>query len=268
MSALGEGRKSRSRRALATLSLRFAGMLLLSGCWVSPAFTQPAGMATPASATDALAKEEFTEEDFAQFFGLIVDGKIAREKMSTRCAKEIVGFTFEGRDLLHEDGLVRIDYNQTKQARSVDGRALRSKHFNTSLGEWSGAVYKPLCPGLYAIAVDFATGDAGRGAAEDVWVHLYLRRRAEARPGTRIVSGLKTGRGAAGSGHLTLSLPLRTGDEVSTWSEGADGKKRLLRQITFTAWKMGHLEKYVEELDVEAFNRELPGLKDAKPPAK
>jgi hypothetical protein len=231
------------------------------------AAAQPADMPTPDSATDVLATEEFTDEDFAQFFGLIEDGKISRDKLATRCAKEIVGFTFAGKDLLHDGGLTRIDYNVTRQARSVDGRALRSRHFNTSLGEWSGAVYKPLCPGLYVVAVDFATGDAGRRSADDVYVHIYVRRKGEQRPGQRISSALKPGK-AVGSGHATLAVVLRTGDEVSTWSEGADNRKRLIRAITFTAYKIGHLEKFVEELDVDAFTAELTGLKEATPPAQ
>ncbi|MBM4197782.1 MAG: hypothetical protein FJ197_11960 [Gammaproteobacteria bacterium] len=247
----------------------FHGKRLAAGVWLLAAqglAAQPADMPVPSSAVDVLAREEFTEEDFAQFFGLIVDGRITRDKMATRCAREVVGFTFAGADLSHDGGLKRIDYNQTRQARSVDGRALRSRHFNVSLGEWSGAVYKPLCPGLYALSVDFVTADAGRGGATDTSVHVYLRRKGEARPGTRIVTALKPGK-QPGAGHASLVLPLRTFDEISTWSEGADGRRRLIRQVTFTAHKVDHLEKYVEELDVDAFNRELLELRDATPPA-
>jgi hypothetical protein len=246
---------------------QLAVFLLLATCVIQPAGAQPTGMAIPESATDVLAKEEFTDEDFAQFFGLIVDGKITREKMAARCAREIVGFTFAGKDLLHDGGLTRLDYNVTKQSRSVDGRALRSRHFNVSLGEWSGAVYRPLCPGLYTITVEFATGDAGRRAAEDVSVHLYLRRAGETRPGQRIITALKPGKGP-GTAQATLSLPLHTGDEISTWSEGAGDRPRLIRQVHFTAYKIAHLEKYVEALDVDAFTKEVNELKDAAPPPR
>jgi hypothetical protein len=244
---------------------RFLLAAFLGMGWIGPVYAQPADMPVPESATDVLAKEEFTEEDFAQFFGLIVDGRISRDKMAARCAREVIGFTYEGRDLRHEGGLQRVEYNRTRQARSVDGRALRSRHFNASLGEWSGAVYKPLCPGLYTLAVDFATSDAGRGGAGEVYLHLYLRRKDETRPGQRIVSAAKPGNGP-GSGHAMVSLPLRTGDEISTWSEGAGDRPRIISQVTFTAFKVAHIEKYVEELDVEAFTKDSAGAKDAPPP--
>jgi hypothetical protein len=61
-------------------------------------------------------------------------------------------------------------------------------------------------------------------------------------------------------------MPLHTGDEVSTYSEAVssvsdDGMKRRLEQVTFTAYKIGHLAKYVEEFDVDAWNAELEALK-------
>lgn len=67
---------------------------------------------------------------------------------------------------------------------------------------------------------------------------------------------------ARGSGHATVALPLHSGDEISTWSEarGAN-QKRLLEHVTFTAYKVVHLESYVEEIDMDAWTRDVVMLK-------
>ena len=104
---------------------KIAGALLLSLLVPSMVFPQ------------SFADEKFTDEDFAKFFGLIEDGKITVEKMNARCAEEIVGFTFAAADPVHEGGPQRVYYNETGMNGTVDGRSLRSRHFNLSLGEWT-----------------------------------------------------------------------------------------------------------------------------------
>ena len=214
----------------------------------------------------AFTEEEFTEDDFAQFFNLIVDGKISREKMGERCKEQSIGFTFSGKDLVHEGGPKRVFYNVSRENTSVDGRTLRAKHFNASFGEWTGAVFKPLCPGMWVISVDFSTApdsaDDEVKMADDVWLHLYVRRDEEDRPGMSVIKARTTGEGGRGNGHITIALPLHTGDEVSTYSEpiGAS-QKRILERVTITAYKTGHLEKYVKDFDVEAWNADLEALK-------
>ena len=215
----------------------------------------------------SLADEEFTDEDFAQFFGLIVDGKITKEKMNQRCEKEISGFTFTGKDLVHDGGLARVNYNETGLKASVDGRTLRSRHFNATFGEWTGAVFKPLCPGMWVISVDFSTAPGPAGVedeemADDVRLHLYVRRGDEDRPGTSVLQTRTAGEGRRGNGHMTIALPLRTGDEVSTYSEAiGPSQKRIIERVAFTAYKIGHLEKYVKDFDVEAWNTDLEALR-------
>ena len=218
------------------------------------------------AAAQSFADEEFTDDDFAQFFGLIVDGKITKEKMNKRCEKEIVGFTFTGKDLLHDGDLARVDYNETGLKASVDGRTLRSRHFNATFGEWTGAVFKPLCPGMWVISVDFSTApgsaDVEEKMADDVRLHLYVRRGEEDRPGTSVMQSRTAGEGLRGNGHLTIALPLHTGDEVSTYSEAiGTSRKRVLERVTFTAYKTGHLEKYVKDFDVDAWNADLEALR-------
>jgi len=194
-----------------------------------------------------MSNEEFTDDDFAKFFGLIEDGKISREKMVRRCVDEVVGFTFAGYDLVHSGERARIDYNQTRINGSVDGRVMRSRHFNVSFGEWTGSVFKPLCSGMWSIAIDF-------DATPNTRVGLYVRKPGEPRPGTLIV-GSRTG-------HLSLAMPLGTGDEVSTYSESVNDKNdRRIHAATFTAYKIGHIEKYMQEFDENAWNADLEALK-------
>jgi hypothetical protein len=212
-----------------------------------------------AQAQSAFTEEEFTEDDFAQFFSLIENGKISKEKMSTRCAEQHIGFTFAGADLSHEGAPQRIFYNVSRENTSIDGRTLRAKHANASFGEWTGAVFKPLCPGLYALSIDFSTADTNPDAAEEVYVHLFLRRPDEQRPGQKIISARKSGPG--GSGHTTLALTLNSGDEISTWSESKGDTPRTLEHITFTAYKVAHLENLVKEIDMDAWTSDIMKLK-------
>ena len=210
----------------------------------------------------AFTEEEFTEDDFAQFFSLIEGGKISKEKMSERCEDQSIGFTFAGKDIRHEGGPERIFYNVSRENTSVDGRTLRAKHSNASFGEWTGAVFKPLCPGLYSLSIDFSAANVGSEKAGDVNVHVYLKRSGEDRPGEKLVTASKNGPGHRGSGHATLALTLHSGDEISTWSEGTgDDPTRILESVTFTAYKVAHLENLVEEIDMDAWTKDVAMLK-------
>ena len=70
-------------------------------------------------------KESFTEDDFAQFFSLVKDGKIAAADISERCQTQGIGFTFVGTDITHDQDRQRIFYNVSKEDSSADGRTLR-----------------------------------------------------------------------------------------------------------------------------------------------
>ena len=227
-------------------------VIVISGFFAAPAV----------NGQSAFVEEEFTEDDFAQFFSLIVDGKISAENMRQRCAKQAIGFTFAGKDLRHEGGPQRIFYNRSREDTSIDGRTLRAKHFNASFGEWTGAVFKPLCPGMYSFSIDFTTDVADGVSTEEVFVHLHVKRAGEQRPGQKVVSAIKTGPGIRGSGHASLALPLHSGDEISTYSEATGPEKmRVLRSVTLTAYKAAHLEDYIEEIDMEAFSADIIKLK-------
>ena len=192
----------------------------------------------------SFAKESFTEDDFSQFFSLIEDGRIPADKIGERCRTQGIGFTFAGQAIEHTQDRQRIFYNLSREDSSVDGRTLRAKHFNASFGEWTGAVFKPLCPGMYLISVDFSPTPATQ-------IAIYLRRAGEERPGLRVVG--------SAHGHLTLALPLHSMDEVSTWSESATARK--IEQVTLTAVKVQHLEDYVTDIDMDLFTEEMTLLK-------
>ena len=211
-----------------------------------------------------MSQEEFTDDDFAQFFGLIEDGKITREKMNTRCEKKVAGSTFAGKNLRHESEPERIEYNETGLTGTVDKRALRSRHFNLAFGEWTGSVFKPLCAGIWIITVNFSTTDdptiASEKLADQVTVDIYLRQEGEARPGHSVMSA-KT-RGYGGNNQMTIALPLHTGDEISTWSEASgENQNRILDRVTFTTYKVGHAEKYMKAFDEKAWADDLTALK-------
>ena len=192
----------------------------------------------------SFAEESFTEDDFSHFFSLVENGKIAAADMSERCREQGIGFTFVGRDISHERAQQRIFYNVSREDSSADGRTLRAKHFNASFGEWTGSVFKPLCPGMYSIAVNFP-------ALDDAEVAIYLRKPGEERPGRRVLS--------SATGHLTLALPLHSMDEISTWTESA--APRVLEQVTFTAVKVQHLEAYIADVDMDQFTDDITLLK-------
>ena len=126
--------------------------------------------------TSLFAQESFTEDDFAQFFSLVQDGRIPAADMSERCREQGIGFTFVGRDIVHDQPAQRIFYNVSREDSSADGRTLRAKHFNASFGEWTGSVFKPLCPGMYTIAVDFPPLAEGE-------VAVFMRRPGRKDPG-------------------------------------------------------------------------------------
>lgn len=192
----------------------------------------------------SFAKESFTEDDFAQFFSLIENGVIPADKISERCRQQGIGFTFLGENIVHERERQRIFYNVSREDSSVDGRTLRAKHFNASFGEWTGSVFKPLCPGMYLISLDFI-------GPKNTTVALFLRQAGEQRPGRRVLG--------SSTGHFTLALPLHSMDEISTWTES--NGKATLDQVTFTAVKTQHLEDWVADVDMDLFTEETTLLK-------
>ncbi len=76
------------------------------------------GVGTVAAQTNS--EEEFTDEDFAQFFGLLVDGKISRQKLDARCAGKSLGFTFAAADFVQQGPPQRRCNPRTQLADRMD----------------------------------------------------------------------------------------------------------------------------------------------------
>ncbi len=203
---------------------------------------------------------DFEEEDFQQFFGLIEDGKITKEKLEARCATKEAGFTFAAKNLTHEGALERVDYNETKLDSSVDGRPLRSKFHNAAFGEWTGSTFKPICAGLYLISLNVTMAPSEAPRAGEVSVDIFLRRAGETRPGSRMATAYMAG-DSIKIGHATLVLALRTGDEVSTYSQSNEAdQKRVLKNASFSATKIAHIDDLIEEFDSDAWDADLAAL--------
>ncbi len=204
--------------------------------------------------------ETFTPDDFQKFYGLIEDGKITRDNLNSMCETRPLGFTVEARDVAPETNSARLYYNVSKQLGSIDGRAFRSRYFNASLGEWTGSVFKPICPGLYVFSLDF-TAQVSDKPANDVSMHLLLRRRGGDRPGKTIATAKKTTSSSRGGGYASVVLILGTGDEVSTFYElvRSDEDARL-QSVRLSVYKINHLEELVRDLDLEARDRDLKAL--------
>jgi hypothetical protein len=108
----------------------------------------------------------------------------------------------------------------------------------------------------------FSAVNAGNDNPGDIHVHLYLKRAEDDRPGQKIVTATKNSAGPRGNGHATLALTLNSGDEISTWSEGTgDNPTRILESVSFTAYKIVHLDDLVKEIDMDAWTKEVMMLK-------
>ncbi|MGI9308698.1 MAG: hypothetical protein ACR2P6_05520 [Gammaproteobacteria bacterium] len=220
-------------------------------------------MASLAVARSPLPKDnqEFTDEDFQKFFGLLEDGKISRDKMEQRCVAEILGFSFTGENLEHKGEAQRINYNKTGLDMTVDGRPFRSKYRSPSFGEWTGEVFKPICPGLYSFSVDFEVRLNDGVQPEDVSLQLYMQREGDTRPGLLVMEAHAAGSEDFAVGHAAVVLPMATGDELSTWSAIADGKgARTLSAVSISVYKVDHLPELTKAFDQEAWAAEMREL--------
>ena len=233
--------------------ISFITFLLLTGF----ALPSPAGEHRSPLPID---NQEFTDEDFEKFFGLLEDGKISLEKNEQRCAKEEIGFTFTGANLDHPATATLIDYNVTKLDMSADGRPFRSKYRNATFGEWTGQVFKPLCGGLYSFTVEYAVELTRRTNPRDVSIQIYLLREGDQRPGYMVMESSPSGTKEFATGQATVVLPMATGDELSTWSVSASGKRIKLQSVAISGYKVAHLPEMIRSFDQDAWASDMQAL--------
>jgi len=216
--------------------------------------------------------QEFTQEDFQHFFGLLEDGKISQEKMVEFCADEHNGFTFTGANIEHAGERQRIAHNVTALDMTVDGRPFRSQFRAPSFGEWTREVFKPLCPGLYSFTVSFEASLPRGSDPEDLSVQIFMQREGDTRPGLLLIEAHPSGARKFATGQTTVVVPMATGDEISSWTEIADGEsERVLKSVSITGYKIAHLPELVKPFDMKAWDqamRELGSRLGASVPAQ
>lgn len=205
--------------------------------------------------------QEFTDEDFQHFFGLIEDGGISAEKLAEFCADAHLGFTFVGKELVHEGPKQRIDYNVTALEMTIDGRPFRSKYRSPSFGEWTREVFKPICPGLYSFTVEFEVRLPKRGELQDVSVQIYLQREGDTRPGLLLREAHAGGTGSLATGQATVVVPMATGDEISTWTVIAGDKgSRELTTVAISGYKIAHLPELAKAFSMDGWDEDMRAL--------
>ncbi|MGY8963287.1 MAG: hypothetical protein ACKVKT_06995, partial [Rhodospirillales bacterium] len=112
-------------------------------------------------ATSSAQSVEDDEPDF-EFFSLIDDsGSVSADDIVKHCEDSPRALSVETRDLVHTTPHQRVWFS---------GRQITN--VNANPGEWTGAVYKPLCPGLYSFNVDYMTSAEEGATNGEVIVHL------------------------------------------------------------------------------------------------
>lgn len=199
--------------------------------------------------------ETFTEQDFDKFFGLIEDGKVTADKLNAMCDGRPLGFTVEAKDAVYDGA--RINFNVSQQLGSVDGRSFRSRYHNASLGEWTGSVFKPLCPGLYVITLDILVGQS---PPSEINAQIVLRRPGDQTPGL-VMTAAQITDGTRRTGHGAVTLALGTGDEVSALLASPMGTGELvIGQAALTVAKIAHLGDLIKDFDQDDWDADLKAL--------
>lgn len=197
-------------------------------------------------ATLSSAQTEDEDVDL-EFFGLIDEnGQVPAAAVATHCTGSPRALSVETRNVVHTTPHQRVTFT---------GRQITN--VNANPGEWNGALYKPLCPGLYVFNVDY-TSTAEDGATEgEVIVHLHTwHRDGRGRPGELAAMAVKPAGQARGIGHASVVVEMATGDEFSlfTLSPGAD--KRHFERIQLTAYRLHHIDDLARDFDTTFWDEE------------
>jgi hypothetical protein len=202
------------------------------------------------SAALCLAPFTASSEDFA-FFKLIKDGRVAKEDVASHCQTPPARV----RALSTASLNLKLDLNH-ERVRYVD-RQFTNLSF--SPGQWTGEVYKAVCPGLYNVTVDFIATDKDGATAGDVTVHIHTWRKAAlpdmpafdkpmVRPGELSAVAFKAGPAPKGTGHAQALVALGTGDEISTHSLSSDGKPRFFERVQLNIALVQHMPELARDV--------------------
>jgi hypothetical protein len=217
------------RLTTAALTSAFGAAVMLSGAVAAQ---------TPSQMAD-------DEPDFV-FFNLIEDGKVSRDKVAAHCAGSPRALSVEVRDVIHTNPHQRVAFT---------GRQITN--VNASPGEWTGALYKPLCPGLYTFTVDFMSSAEDGATDGEVIVHLHTwHKGGRERPGELAALAVKPAGQERGVGHASVVVEMASGDEFSlfTLSPGAD--KRRFERLQLNAFLLHDMPKLARDFDTKVWDEE------------
>jgi hypothetical protein len=184
-------------------------------------------------------------QDFA-FFNILKDGKATKDEIDKHCA--------EGEGFVRAFSVAALNLTLSQTHERVRYADRQFTNVNANPGEWTGEVYKALCPGLYTFNLDYIATPKDGATAGDVTVHIHVWRKAEngPRPGDLAAVAEKTGKGR-GTGHASVTLALGTGDEIATHALSADDKPRHFERIQLTGYRVHHIGKLAADFDTAAW---------------
>jgi hypothetical protein len=203
-------------------------------------------VAATISTDSALAQEREEEPDFV-FFSLIDDnGKVPADKVAAHCEGSPRALSVETRDLVHTTPHQRVWFS---------GRQITN--VNANPGEWNGALYKPLCPGLYSFNVDYMTNTEDDATAGEIIVHLHVwHRGGRARPGELTALAIKAPAQSRGTGHASVIVQMATGDEFSLFTLSPGAEKRHFERLQLTAYRVDHIADLARAFDTKLWDKE------------
>ena len=192
----------------------------------------------------ALAQED--QPDFV-FFSLIDEnGRVTADKVAEHCASSPRALSVETRDLVHTEPHQRVWFT---------GRQITN--VNANPGEWNGALYKPLCPGLYSFSVSYETSRDNGGTDGEVTVHLHAwSKEGQGRPGELTALAIKTSGQKQGVGHASVVLEMATGDEFSLFTLAEDNAPRHFKRLQLTAYRVHHITDLASTFDTDVWDEE------------
>ena len=197
-------------------------------------------------ATSSAQSVEDDEPDF-EFFSLIDDsGSVSADDIVKHCEDSPRALSVETRDLVHTTPHQRVWFS---------GRQITN--VNANPGEWTGAVYKPLCPGLYSLNVDYMTSAEEGATNGEVIVHLHVWHRGGlTRPGELTALAVKTPGPERGTGHASVVVEMATGDEFSLFTLSPGAEKRRFERLQLTVHKVELIAKIARPFNTKAWAQE------------
>ena len=214
------------------------------------------GLLTAVLTSEPSLAQSNDEPDFV-FFGLMDEyGRVPADKVADHCAGSPRALSVETRDLVHTEPHQRVWFT---------GRQITN--VNANPGEWHGALYKPLCPGLYSFSVNYETGVEHGGTDGEVIVHLHAwHKGGRDRPGELTALAIKASGQDKGVGHANVVVEMASGDEFSLFTLAENNAPRHFKRMQLTAYRVNHVADLARDFDTKIWDEERAAA-DAVPGA-